>query len=110
MESESREVVYYKTGAGKVPFLDWLYSLKDKITRARIRIRIERVAMGNFGDHHSVGNGVWELRVSSGPGFRIYYGLEGKKIVVVLAGGDKRSQEKDVKLAKEYWADYLRED
>jgi putative addiction module killer protein len=110
MESESHEVVYYKTGAGKIPFLDWLYSLKDKITRARIRIRIDRVAMGNFGDHHSVGNGVWELRISSGPGFRIYYGLKGKKVIVVLAGGDKRSQEKDVKLAKEFWADYLQED
>lgn len=110
MDFESRVVVYYKTEAGKVPFLDWLYSLKDKIARARIRIRIDRVAMGNFGDHHSVGNGVWELRVSSGPGFRIYYGLEGKKAVVILAGGDKRSQEKDVKLAKEYWADYLQED
>jgi putative addiction module killer protein len=110
METLLREVVYYKNREGKVPFLDWLYSLEDKVTRAKIRIRIDRVAMGNFGDHHSVGGGVWELRIDYGPGFRIYYGLRGKKIVVILVGGDKKSQEKDIKLSKECWEDYLKED
>ena len=110
MEAEKHEVFYYKTRDGKVPFLDWLYSLKNKITRAKIRVQIDRVAAGNFGDHHSVGNGVWELRMNYGPGFRIYYGLAGRKIILILLGGDKKSQEKDIKLAKKCWEDYLKED
>lgn len=62
--------------------------------------------MGNLGDHHSVGEGVSELRFSFGPGYRIYYGIEDKKIILLLCGGDKSTQKRDIKKAIQYWKDY----
>jgi putative addiction module killer protein len=76
------------------------------MSRARIRSRIDKVETGNFGDFRSVGNGVSELRFTFGAGFRVYYGLKGETIVILLIGGDKSSQEKDIEKAKEFWADY----
>ena len=110
MEIEPREVLYYKKEEGVVPFLNWLYSLKDKVTKAKIRIRLDRLAAGDLGDYHSVGDGVNELRISYGPGYRVYFGFDGRQIVVILCAGDKGSQSKDIKLAKEYWANYKKED
>ena len=78
-------------------------SLKDKTIVARIYARLTRIEVGNFGDYKSVGNGVMELRFTFGAGIRIYFGHEGDKIVVLLTGGDKSSQEKDIQLAHEYW-------
>lgn len=68
-----------------------------------------RLRLGNFGDAKSVGGGVYELRVDLGPGYRIYYGLEGIRVVVLLVGGDKATQTKDIESAKAYWADYTAE-
>lgn len=71
-----------------------------------IRERIARLTLGNFGDSKSVGDEVFELRVAFGPGFRVYYGLDGKRIVVLLCGGDKRSQQAYIAAAKAYWGHY----
>lgn len=70
--------------------------------------RLDRVAQGNFGDCRPVGKGVWELRVHCGPGYRIYYGEDGPDVVLLLCGGDKRGQRRDIARARRYWADYRR--
>lgn len=79
----------------------WLDALSDLRGRARILARIERLRGGNFGDSKSVGDGIGELRIDIGPGYRIYYKRMGTKIVVLLAGGDKKSQDRDIRRAKE---------
>jgi putative addiction module killer protein len=76
--------------------------------RARIRVRINRIRLGNFGDCKSVGSGVSEFRIDYRPGYRVYFGRVGEKLVLLLCGGSKKNQEKDIKLAKEYWFNYKR--
>lgn len=76
--------------------------------RAQIEIRLRRVLAGNFGDCKPVGEGVSELRVDVGTGYRIYYGRHGQALVILLCGGDKSSQQADIKRAKEYWSDWKR--
>jgi len=80
-------------------FAQWIDALKDLRARARIQARIERLAMGNAGDVKPVGEGVSELRVDYGPGYRVYFKKRGQRIIVLLAGGDKRSQTRDIKTA-----------
>lgn len=84
-------------------FTKWLNELKDPIGRVAIIKRIERAEKGNFGDHKSVGNGIFEMRIDVGAGYRVYYGQSGKKIYLLLCGGNKSSQDKDIRLAKEMW-------
>ena len=108
MEAREREVDYYETENGKSPFGDWLFSLKDKEGRRKIKSRIDRVILGNMGSCEPVGEGVMELKIDFGPGYRVYFGQVGNKLVVLLNGGDKGSQEKDIKTAHAYWADYRR--
>jgi putative addiction module killer protein len=79
----------------------WLESLKDKQTARRIQARIDRAEEGNFGDHKAVGEGVSEMRIHHGPGFRVYFTQRGFEIVILLAGGDKSSQSKDIETAHE---------
>lgn len=80
-------------------FAKWLDALHDIRARARILVRIERLADGNPGDVKAVGEGVSELRIDYGPGYRVYYKKQGRKVVILLAGGDKRTQTKDIKAA-----------
>ena len=80
-------------------FAKWLDGLKDLRARARILVRIERLGAGNPGDVKPVGEGVSELRINYGPGYRVYYKQQGEKVVILLAGGDKRTQAKDIKTA-----------
>ena len=75
--------------------------------RHRVQERLDRVALGNLGDHKVVGDGVSELRLQFGAGYRIYYGEDGDKVIFLLCGGDKSSQKKDIKQAIGYWQDYL---
>ncbi len=82
-----------------VIFAKWLDGLHDIRARARILVRIERLAAGNPGDVKAVGEGVSELRIDYGPGYRVYYKKQGRKVVILLAGGDKRTQAKDIKTA-----------
>ncbi len=82
-------------------FSGWLRRLQDGRAKARIAARIERMALGNQGDAKSVGNGVMEMRIAYGPGYRIYYVRRGAEIVILLCGGDKRTQRQDIKRAQE---------
>ena len=77
----------------------WLDGLRDIYARARVLVRIERLAAGNAGDVRSVGEGVSEMRIDYGPGYRVYYTKRGREVVVLLAGGDKRTQAIDIKTA-----------
>lgn len=100
------QVYRYKTEAGAEPVTEWLLSLKDNLVQAKMRLRINRVAEGNFGDCSSVGDGVSELREHIGAGFRMYFGQQGKTIVILLCGGTKRTQTSDINTAKKYWTDW----
>lgn len=108
MHSRKREVFHYVAANGKDVFQEWIDGLKDISGRAIILKRIDRVEEGNFGNHGSVGNNVWELRIHYGPGYRVYYGEDGPKIVLLLCGGAKDTQKKDIHRAHELWADYRR--
>ena len=108
MSVKERQIEKYETLNGSVPFDDWFDDLNSS-TQARIDARLDRVTLGNFGDHKSVGEGVFELRLSFGPGYRIYYALDGLEIVLLLAGGDKKTQAKDIKVAQGYWKAYCKE-
>ena len=99
-------LVRYQQTNGDEPFSDWLNGVRDKIARARIRIRLRQVEAGNFGDCESVGEGVSELRMHVGAGYRVYFGRHGQTVVVLLCGGDKRTQTNDIKRAKLFWADW----
>jgi putative addiction module killer protein len=100
-------VVEHTTEDGRNPFREWLAELRDREAAARVRVRLARIRLGNLGDCRAVGKGVSELRVSYGPGYRVYFGRKGEAVVVLLCGGDKRTQEDDIELAQVYWADYL---
>ena len=108
MDAYPRELKFYLTDNCCFPFKEWLDSLKDVKGRAKIRVRLDRVRLGNFGDYQGVGEEVQELRIDYGPGYRVYYGRDGETIVVLLCGGDKSSQSNDINLAKQYWKDYRR--
>lgn len=108
MRAGNITVIVYQTESGKQPYRDWLNGLKDQTVVGRIRARIDRVEQGNLGDHKSIGLGLMELRFKFGSGYRVYFGFDGDKLVVLLAGGDKRTQKKDIKQAHENWADYRR--
>ncbi|HAM39103.1 MAG TPA: addiction module killer protein [Elusimicrobia bacterium] len=101
----NKNVIIYKTNKNKEPFIEWLLSLKDKEVRARIQVRIRRIEQGNFGDHKRF-RGIIEIRLHFGKGYRLYCGEEGNAIVVLLIGGDKSNQDKDIKKALEYWENY----
>jgi putative addiction module killer protein len=106
VEAHPRELRVYETPSGTSPFDDWLDGLRDAKGRARIEIRLDRLEQGNFGDCQPVGEGVFELRMDFGPGYRAYFAEDGPKIVLLLIGGDKSTQTKDIKTAKAYWQQY----
>ena len=103
---QERFIKEYLTSDGKCPFSEWLEKLRDRQARAIIRKRINRVRQGSLGDSKSVGGGVFEFRIDFGAGYRVYFGQDGNTIVVLLCGGDKGSQDADIKRAKQYWKDY----
>jgi putative addiction module killer protein len=107
VESESRAkvLVYWRDANGTEPCLRWLNGLRDAKGRAVIRVKLNRLEQGNSGHCASVGEGVHELKVDFGPGYRIYFGNDGNRIVL-LCGGDKGTQASDIKKAKERWSDY----
>ena len=105
-DAHQREIQYYRTSNDRRPFIEWLESIRDKSTQNRIDKRLERLEDGNFGDCQSVGDGVFELRFRFGPGYRIYFGQIDNALVLLLCGGDKTSQARDIKRAKTYWREY----
>ena len=80
-------------------FAKWLGGLRDRQARARIQVRMDRLALGLAGDAKPVGSGVSELRIDYGPGYRVYFKHQGRDVVILLAGGDKRTQDRDTKRA-----------
>jgi putative addiction module killer protein len=103
-----REIRKLELQDGLVPFDEWFDSLRDKRMQAAVDARLARVRAGNFGDFKSVGSGVFELRIDLGPGLRVYYGLHGRQIVVLLGGGDKRRQQRDITRAQQLWQQFTK--
>jgi putative addiction module killer protein len=104
--TQPREIERYVTADGQIPFDNWFDSIRVSKTQTIISKRLDRVRMGNLGDYRSVGGGVFELRIDYGRGYRIYFGQVGTTIVLLLCGGDKSTQIKDIRQAQEYWRDY----
>jgi putative addiction module killer protein len=102
------QVREYVTGAGHNPFEYWLLGLKDVKGRAIIGARIDRVSLGNLGDYKPIAEGVSELRLNFGPGYRVYFAFERDKVILLLGGGSKNTQQRDIQRAIYYWKDYLR--
>ena|SRR3989338_6605505 len=100
------KVVQYTEKDGTCPYRKWIKKL-DTATRARIQARVFRFEQGNLGDYKSVGKGVLEARIFLGPGYRLYFGMEQGEIIILLVGGDKSTQEKDIRKSQKYWVDYL---
>lgn len=84
-------------------FADWLTGLRDQTAKKRVVARIRLAELGNFGDHHSLVDGIWEMRIHHGPGYRLYYAQEGSAVYLLLVGGDKQTQSRDIEKAKALW-------
>ena len=100
------EIRHYSTAAGADVFQAWFKALRDRQAQARVQARIDRLERGLFGDAEPCGEGVWELRINWGPGYRVYYARAGEQVILLLCAGDKRKQAADIKRAKEFWHDY----
>lgn len=102
------EIRHYVTPDGKDVYQNWLGKLRDMTARIAIDRRVNRIELGNFGDHKCCRDGVWELRIDVGQGYRVYYAVAGNAIVLLICGGDKRTQSADIDRACEYWQDWQR--
>jgi putative addiction module killer protein len=100
------EIWHYLTSTGRNIFEEWFDALTDATAQAKIATRIARMSAGNFGDCKSLRDGVWELRIDWGPGYRVYYALADRTVVLLLCGGDKRKQSADIERAVKFWRDY----
>ena len=106
-EVKEKKIIFYQDTAGDEPFAEWIESFRDSKTKRRILQRVFRVQSGNYGDYKSLRDGVLELRLDFGSGYRVYFGEDGDTIVILLCGGDKATQEQDIEKAKSYWKEYL---
>ena len=102
------EIAHYLTADGHDPVQDWMDAVRDMRARVAILRRLERMKVGNFGDRKFCRDGVWELRIDTGPGYRVYYAQAGQTLVLLLCGGDKRSQRSDIERAAAYRQDWER--
>ena len=100
------ELRHYVDPAGQDMFVQWLDKLKDRLAQARVAVRLTRLENGNFGDCKPMAEGIWELRVDWGPGYRVYYAMEGKHVVLLCEGGDKRTQDPDIARAIARWKEW----
>lgn len=106
MNAGSKKIIHeFLRGDGTSPYREWIDKL-DISARARIQARVLRFEGGNIGDSKSVGDGVWEARFYFGPGYRLYLGFDGINIVLLLLGGDKKSQRRDIEQAKIFWREF----
>ena len=101
-----RTLQVYRTPDGRRPFAEWLESIRDNRTQSRIQTRLDRLELGNFGDCRPVGEGVFEMRLHFGAGYRIYFGEVDNIIVLLLCAGDKSTQVRDIERAKSFWLEY----
>lgn len=102
------EIRHYLAQGEKDVFMEWRRQLRDVKARIAIDRRIGRMESGNFGDHKFCRDGVWELRIDIGPGYRVYFAIAGTQVILLLCGGDKRTQDADIRRACEYWLDWSR--
>ena len=102
------DVIHYETESGDDPFAHWLKDLRDQQAAARIAARVTRLKLGIFGDCKPLDEGVWELRINWGPGYRVYYAQTGRCVILLLIGGDKRHQSTDIQDAIRMWQDWQR--
>jgi putative addiction module killer protein len=102
------ELLRYQREDGHEPFTEWLNAIRDKVAQARIRVRLRQAEAGNLGDSDTVGEGVIELRIHVGAGYRVYCGRYGQVVLILLCGGDKSSQAADIKRAKAFWLEWKR--
>jgi putative addiction module killer protein len=102
------EIRHYLTEDGSDLFMEWRIRIRDSQARIAIDRRVNRMELGNFGDHKFCREGVWELRIDIGPGYRVYYAMQDNKIVLLLCGGDKCKQDRDIDRACECWQDWQR--
>ena len=100
------QIRHYLTDNGTDVFLNWLKQLRDGRAKMAVVKRVNRVELGNFGDHKFCRDGVWELRIDLGPGYRVYYGMFEQQVVLLLCGGSKDSQDADIGRACGYWKDW----
>ena len=103
------EIRKYHRSDGTIPFDRWMAKLRDERARTRILVQLDRLRLGLPGDWKPVGEGVFELRIFEGKGYRAYFAREGKFIVILLCGGDKSTQSRDIELAELYWREYRRQ-
>ena len=100
------ELRHYVDLTGQDLFIQWLDNLKDRQAQARVAVRLARLENGNFGDCKPISDGIWELRVDWGPGYRVYYAMEGKHVVLLCEAGDKRTQDADIARAIARWKEW----
>ena len=108
MRNMKNTINEYIDDSGKSHYADWLKNLRDAKAKAKIMMQIDKMELGLFGDVEPIGEGLSELRLHYGPGYRVYYGKEGQQVFLLLCGGDKSTQSKDIKKAKEYWKSHKR--
>ena len=99
------EIRHYLTADGRNQYLDWLKRVRDPIAKGQIVKRVNRVGHGNFGDHKPCRDGVWEMRIDVGAGYRVYYALAGSQVILLLRGGDKQTRDADIDHAIRNWRD-----
>lgn len=99
----SKELHFYSLPSGEKPFLEWLRTIDDAKTYSRIQARLGRLRLGHYGDYKILGNGVYELKLDFGPGYRVYFGKLKQQVILLLVGGDKSSQTRDILQARDYW-------
>jgi len=105
METSQYEIEIYQDSKGKKPFIEWIESLKDEALRAKIKIRLARIRLGNLGDWKSLKKGLYEIRIDEGAGYRLYFTQTFSQKIILL-GGSKKTQEKDIEKARKYLQDY----
>ncbi|MBU6338950.1 MAG: type II toxin-antitoxin system RelE/ParE family toxin [Rickettsiales bacterium] len=105
MSDHQYDIEIFTTTQGKEPFSDWFESF-DRNIKKRIILRIDRIKNGNLGDYKNIGDGVFKFKFDFGSGYRIYFGKDNKKLIILLCGGDKKTQKQDIKKAKQYWLEY----
>ena len=106
-DGQPKEILLYEKEDGRQPFTEWLRALPDRKARAQVRKRLDRLELlGHPGDYKSLGDGLYELRIDLGPGYRLYLALSGRHAVLLLCGGDKATQQRDIERAQDYWLDY----
>ena len=104
-----KEIRFFNLPNGKCPFIEWVENLKNRKVAAIVKTRLERVMLGNYGDHRAVGDELYELKIHESPGYRIYFVELSKNIVLILLGGNKSSQKRDIQKAKKYWLEFKSE-